>query len=316
VSAAKIKYYNQVVKNQKRKTTLANPEINCRNFLLCIIGNQINSAMKKHFFFLICLFLIVHLSAQISEFKNYTGTGALRLSRTGADKLNYQFTMTDTIPGVDFLAIPHIGFIEGPPLGLHSVVSLENTALCCGNDSLSAVLGVLNNTNTFRNLIKATPTDFYLLAREADNNREGRYHIYSSGISFEYTDTATNSRWLLANRTGTGGQVLTLNVTADTARWSNISNFSNIHYFNPESGGTINVEKGSNIIEPAAALKEVTIKLPAAPQNGDIIALSFTNSVSSIIYTGAKVANVTASASPGSVIKYIYYTTTGKWYNW
>lgn len=241
--------------------------------------------------------------------------GTIDFKRTAADGLNYELNMSDSLPSINSMAIPHIALFVGHPIGLHSVMSLENAAICCGQDSLTAVMGVLDNSGPFHNIIRMTQTDFYMRATDI-NSVSGLYHISNSGISFTYRDAVTSTDWLLSNRAGKPGQVLTLNSTADTAQWKNINTFANISRSAPENGGLVTVKPGTNIIEPAAPLASLNIQLPVNPVNGDIIELSFVKPVTAITYKGGILANATTSASAGSTDKYIYYADTGKWYNW
>lgn len=85
--------------------------------------------------------------------------------------------------------------------------------------------------------------------------------------------------------------------------------------FTPTTGGTVTlVNNKENIINPAGAIAAITLALPASPSNNDIIDLTFTQSVTTISYSGGTVLGGLTTILQGGQYHLIYDTATTTWY--
>lgn len=169
--------------------------------------------------------------------------------RIGADGMNYYFSMSDTFPTLppnirqffcsdDYTPtfkgfkrgnfpfanpeyngaenIPHISLFQGDPLHLHGVVTLENLSVT-GDDSIMAVMGIVDVCGNTNNVFKATPSNVEITTVLYNDSLGGaNYYFTKEGIAF-YKNR--NPSYTLSNNSGKKGQVLMMNSNGDIVDW-------------------------------------------------------------------------------------------------
>lgn len=92
-------------------------------------------------------------------------------------------------------------------------------------------------------------------------------------------------------------------------------NGNNHIIFTPTTGSTVTlVNNQENIINPTGALLAITLALPASPANNDTIPITFTQSVSTITYTGGTVVGGLTTIAQGGQYHLTYDLGTTTWY--
>ena len=86
--------------------------------------------------------------------------------------------------------------------------------------------------------------------------------------------------------------------------------------FTPTTGQTVNiVNEQYNIVNPSGALLALTINLPPTPSDSDTVYIKYTQSVSTVNYTGGTVVGGLTSATGGTAPTILVYDGgTNKWY--
>ncbi len=85
--------------------------------------------------------------------------------------------------------------------------------------------------------------------------------------------------------------------------------------FTPTTGGTVNIINGYyNIINPAGGLLTLTINLPSSPVNNDTIYIKFTQTISTVTYTGGTVVDGITAPTAGGLTVLVYDSGTNSWY--
>ena len=85
--------------------------------------------------------------------------------------------------------------------------------------------------------------------------------------------------------------------------------------FTPTTGNAINlVAKQYNIIAPSGDLAALTLTLPAAPADGDVLEIKFEHAVTTITYTGGTVGNAIVTQAAGTKVKLMFDAGTSIWY--
>jgi len=93
-------------------------------------------------------------------------------------------------------------------------------------------------------------------------------------------------------------------------------------YYTPVTGDSITPFTGSNLINPAGTLANLTIRVPANPYSGQIMEFSFTQTITTLHWSialnqGHSVfASVPTTVSQGGTIKIQYNVNTSSWYSW
>jgi hypothetical protein len=236
----------------------------------------------------------------------------------GSDKIPYYISMSDTVPTLPY-KIPHLILSQGDFLTLHSFLSLENCTRT-GDDSMNAIIGLVDNSGTLNNVLKATPSQIGIQTTLAGDTSGGAYYGFSkNGIEFKRGErNSFETTFIFSNHKGLPGQVLTIGANGDTAIWASKTSAPMFQqYFSPKSGQIVSMEMYAyNIVNPTSGLLTLTMSLPDAPNNGDWFEVTFTQSVKSIIYTRGKVANnALKSASLNNYYKkYVYRKVDEIWY--
>jgi hypothetical protein len=90
--------------------------------------------------------------------------------------------------------------------------------------------------------------------------------------------------------------------------------------FTPTTGSTINVYSGNNIINPASGLAALTIVLPSLPTDNETVSFTFTNTITSITYSGGTIGGAGGLGSVSPVangnVKYslTYDAASSSWF--
>lgn len=85
--------------------------------------------------------------------------------------------------------------------------------------------------------------------------------------------------------------------------------------FTPTTGTTVNlVNKQYNIINPSGALLALTVNLPSSPANNDVVYIKFTQTISTVTYTGGTVVDGITAPTAGGLIVLTYDSSTTSWY--
>jgi hypothetical protein len=87
--------------------------------------------------------------------------------------------------------------------------------------------------------------------------------------------------------------------------------------FVPSNGNTISLTRPINLIKPSSSLSTLTIQLPIAQHDGQMLEMSFTQTIGTLTWSGAALdSNVPNSVIAGNTIRLFYDVTDNKWYNW
>ncbi len=255
----------------------------------------------------------VHITDSVHDALNIRGK--VNFKFVGADGIPYYFTMSDTVPTLPY-SIPHILLSQGDPIYLHSVLALDNNTRT-GDDSLNAIIGLVDNSGTTNNVLKATPNQIGIQTTLSGDTSGGAYFGFTkNGIVFQRGEGSSFERtFLLSNHKGNIGQVLTL--SGDTAQWKNAPNVVSQQYFAPANGQTISVALSAyNIINPLSGLFSLSIALPKSPNDNDWFEITFTQSVKSISYNNGRVANnaIKAASMSNNYKKFVFRKADMTWY--
>ena len=121
----------------------------------------------------------------------------------------------------------------------------------------------------------------------------------NSGVGYVLTDTS-----------GTGNFVPTAPYLSSQTTYTSVT------------GDSITPVTGSNLINPAGTLANLTIRVPGTPTGAQIMEFSFTQAITSIHWSIALnqahsvFASVPTSAAQGGTIKIQYNSATNTWYSW
>ncbi len=256
---------------------------------------------------------IVHVADTVYDVLNINGK--VNFKFTGADGIPYYFTMSDTVPTLPY-SIPHILLSQGNPIYLHSVLALDNNTRS-GDDSMNAIIGLVDNSGTTNNVLKATPNEIGIQTTLAGDTSGGAYFGFTkNGIEFKRGEGNSFERmFLLSNHKGTAGQILTLSA-GDTAQWRSAPSMTQ-QYFAPANGQAISIVRSAyNIINPASGLLSLTIKLPDSPNDNDWFELTFTQTVKSVLYNNGRVANnaIKTASLNNYYKKFVFRKADMTWY--
>lgn len=93
-------------------------------------------------------------------------------------------------------------------------------------------------------------------------------------------------------------------------------------YFTPVTGDSITPFTGSNLVNPAGTLANLTIRVPGHPAPGQIMEFSFTQIVSALHWSvalnqgNAVAPTVPTAVAAGATVKIQYNVNTGTWFNY
>lgn len=113
------------------------------------------------------------------------------------------------------------------------------------------------------------------------------------------------------------GNISAANFPQDLSGYATLGNIVYNHtIFTPTTGGTVTlVNNQYNIINPTGALLALTVTLPASPSNNDVVQIKYTQSVSTVTYSGGTVVGGLTSATGGTAVTTLVYDSgTNKWY--
>lgn len=86
---------------------------------------------------------------------------------------------------------------------------------------------------------------------------------------------------------------------------------TSVSLFTPSDGGTVSVVSNSYNIINTSPISDINLSLPSGNMSGESLEIKFTNSVTTIVCTGASISNIN-SATAGQYFKYVWYNST--WY--
>lgn len=83
----------------------------------------------------------------------------------------------------------------------------------------------------------------------------------------------------------------------------------------PAAGATVTVAATTNhlMVDPTATIATLTIAMPASPVDGQYLEMSFSQTVTTITWTGAMQVNMPTTAAAGSSIRVRYNSTAAQW---
>ncbi len=85
--------------------------------------------------------------------------------------------------------------------------------------------------------------------------------------------------------------------------------------FTPTTGGTVNlVNNQYNIINPAGALLALTLNLPSAPANNDVVYIKFTQNITTVTYANGTVVDGITAPTAGGLTVLVFDAGTSSWY--
>ena len=90
-----------------------------------------------------------------------------------------------------------------------------------------------------------------------------------------------------------------------------------IQYTTPLTGGTINVNAGGYVkllINPAGSLLALTIALPAAPSNGDVLELASSQAITTLTMSGGTIVGPLTAMAIGTFASYVFSTDADEWF--
>jgi hypothetical protein len=133
--------------------------------------------------------------------------------------------------------------------------------------------------------------------------------------SIEKKKKGTNQPGLDFTR-AVGDVMLTLGLASRGTDCCTYSLNGQYNIFTPLTGTTITLTDGiqDNLINPAGTLAALTINLPASPDNGQVILLTFTKAITTLTIAGngsTLVGTAPTSAAIGTRLAYKFYTGVG-----
>jgi len=191
------------------------------------------------------------------------------------------------------------GFVAGiSPTGSYSEVAAQDASYnyaLAGADTYSSYLDVGSNAGPYHPLCSLT--------------------VDTDGLHWEYKDT---DRYDFPLYDGSANQVLTTNGSGSLI-WSYPTTGGKA-MFAPSSGDSIRTVYGSNIINPSSGISLLTIVLPASPTDNQTVYFTFTNTITTLSFTGGTIAGAGALSGISSVaagnVKYwlTYDAGSSSWY--
>lgn len=179
-------------------------------------------------------------------------------------------------------------------------------------DSTYLFSGNNDNTNIY-GLVGAKHYSSYLDMSYNMGNSLNSLTLDSNGVHWEYNDT---DRYTLPLTDGSTGQVLSTNGSG-TLGWASVATQTHT-VFTPASGDNITAITGTNIINPASAIANLTITLPSSPADNQTVYFTFTNTITLVSFTGGTIAaplNTISSVSTGALKYWLTYdAATSTWY--
>lgn len=147
-------------------------------------------------------------------------------------------------------------------------------------------------------------------------NGSASYAGSSSGVFTEKAAATTTSyTFIWPSAQGVTGSVLTNSDGAGTGAW--VATLGKYFHtiFTPTTGTTVNlVDNQYNIINPSGALLALTLNLPSSPANNDVVYIKFTQTISTVTYTGGTVVDGITAPTAGGLTLLVYDSATTSWY--
>jgi hypothetical protein len=135
-----------------------------------------------------------------------------------------------------------------------------------------------------------------------------------TGSANTFTGVQTFSSNPIFNTTSVVGQLWTATGTSGHGAWATIANKAHT-IFTPTTGGTVAlVNNQTNIINPSGSLLALTVTLPSSPTNNDEVRIKFTQSVTTVTYSGGTVVDGITSPIAGGYVVLTYDSGTTSWY--
>lgn len=191
----------------------------------------------------------------------------------------------------------------------------ENFANTGGN----GYLGLSSSTGTGL-LNTAAAYDMALLTSNSTNllfgtNNTERMRITAAGLVNITGLTASKVIFTDAgkNLTSTGIGTSSQGIAGDGSLYSLNSKPHTI--FTPATGGTVTlINNQYNIVNPAGTLVALTVTLPSSPSNNDCVFIKYTQSVTTVTYSGGTVVDGITAPTAGGLVVLTYDSGTTSWY--
>ena len=155
----------------------------------------------------------------------------------------------------------------------------------------------------------------YLDASYNNGNSLNSLTVDAAGVHWQYNSA---EQYTLPISDGASGQVLVTNGSGSLS-WANASS-SGKTVFTPTSGATISAVWGNNIINPSSGIAALTVTLPASPSDNETVHFTFTNTITSLLFSGGTIGGAgglttVSSVATGNVNYQLTYDAgSSSWY--
>jgi len=164
-------------------------------------------------------------------------------------------------------------------------------------------------------LVGCSKFSSYLDASYNNGNSLNSLTVDSAGAHWQYNSA---DQYTLPLADGTSGQVISTNGSG-VLTWVN-SPTAGKSVFTPTSGATIAAIWGNNIINLSSGISALTITLPSSPTDNETVHFTFTNTITTLSFTGGTIGGAgglttVSSVATGNVnYQLTYDSSSSSWY--
>ena len=164
-------------------------------------------------------------------------------------------------------------------------------------------------------LVGCSKYSSYLDASYNNGNSLNSLTVDAAGVHWQYNSV---EQYTLPISDGANGQVLVTNGSGSLS-WAN-SPSAGKSVFTPASGATISAVWGNNIISLSSGISALTITLPSSPSDNETIHFTFTNTITTLSFTGGSIGGAgglttVSSVATGNVNYQLTYDAgSSSWY--
>lgn len=155
----------------------------------------------------------------------------------------------------------------------------------------------------------ATTTDNAALIQIAANTTSNA-NLFFTGSAVDPTSPTNGMAWY-------NSTTHALNVRDNSITYNVLAGLKNYQHtiFTPVTAGTVAlVANQYNIINPAGAIATLTVNLPSSPNNGDVVYIKYTQTVTTVTYGNGTVVDGITTPSAGGVVVLTFDSGNSSWY--
>lgn len=140
-----------------------------------------------------------------------------------------------------------------------------------------------------------------------DGNSQSQFEEPNGGIGNNYTLPATAPN---------NGDILSSNASAQMS-WIAPQYLTStvIDSIETVGGAATLTVRAANIIVASGAITDATLTLPASPANGEVVGITFTQTIVTLSFSGGTVVGAVTSSVPIGAIQLKYFSARNVWYN-